>query len=120
LFILLLRPNSILIQLRKKNEGPSKYKSIKKTKTNIGYKSNRKAKNRNSDIKKIDPGNPRKTKQFSRDIKNNLGHIKFTPFNSVISLVLNFLFIESTNRNELVDKNAWLINIQNPAKKIPV
>ena len=60
----------------------------------------------------IDPGNPKNTKQFMRATKNNLGHKKFKPLISVISLVLNLRPIASTKRNEFVDSNAWLISIQ--------
>ena len=60
----------------------------------------------------MEPGKPRNIKQLTKLIKNNLGHKKLTPLISVISLVLNLLFIASTNKKELVDKRAWLINIQ--------
>jgi hypothetical protein len=63
-------------------------------------------------MKNIEPGNPRKIKQFIKLIKNNLGQRKFIPLISVINLVLNRLLIASTKRKELVDKRAWLISIQ--------
>ena len=56
-------------------------------------------------------------KKISRLIKHNknsLGHKKFKPLTSVINLVLNRRAIASTNKNELVDRSAWLINIQKP------
>lgn len=85
----------------------------------IGCKSKKNVKNRNSAIKKIDPGNPKKIKQFAKLIKNNLGHKKFTPLISVTKRVLNRRLIASTNRNELVDKRAWLINIQKLDNRSP-
>jgi hypothetical protein len=57
-------------------------------------------------MKKIEPGNPKKIKQFIRQIKNNLGHKKLIPLISVINLVLNRLLIASTNKNEFVDNKA--------------
>jgi hypothetical protein len=106
------KPNKVFIQLRKKKVGPNKYKSINKNKHKIGNKSKKKLKNKNSAIKKIEPGNPKKTKQLSKLIKNNLGHRKLTPLTSVIKRVLNLRLIASTSKKELVDKRAWLINIQ--------
>jgi len=106
------RPNKTFTQLLKKKVGPSKYNKIIRKIQRRGNKSKKKLKNKNSAIKKIDPGNPRKIKQFIKLIKNNLGHKKFTPLISVINLVLNLRLIESTRRKELVDKRAWLINIQ--------
>jgi len=79
---------------------------------NIGNKSKKKLKNKNSAIKKIEPGNPKKTNKFIKLNRNNLGHKKLTPLISVIKRVLNRRFIASTNKNELVDKRAWLINMQ--------
>lgn len=55
-------------------------------------------------------------REFIKAIKNNFGHKKFIPLISVISLVLKRRFIESTNKKELVDNSAWLINIQKPDK----
>lgn len=63
-------------------------------------------------MKKIDPGKPKNTKLFKRIAKNSLGHRKFKPLISVISLVLNLRVTASTNKNEFVDKKAWLISIQ--------
>jgi hypothetical protein len=57
-------------------------------------------------MKKIEPGKPKKIKQLIKLIKNNLGHKKLIPLISVISRVLNRRLIASTNKNELVDKNA--------------
>jgi hypothetical protein len=106
------KPNNTFIQLRKKKVGPNKYKRISKNKHKIGNKSKKKLKNKNSAINKMDPGNPKKTKQLTKLIKNNFGHKKFTPLISVISRVLNRRLIASTSRNEFVDKRAWLINMQ--------
>lgn len=100
------KPNKTFIQLRKKKVGPNKYSKQIKNKHKIGNKSKKKLKNKNSAIKKIEPGNPKKTKQFIKLIKNNLGHKKFTPLISVISRVLNRLLMASTNKKELVDNRA--------------
>jgi len=54
----------------------------------------------------IDPGKPKKTKQFKRLTKNNLGHKKFIPLISVINRVLKRLPIASTNKNEFVESKA--------------
>ena len=69
-------------------------------------------KNRNSETKKIEPGKPRNINRFNRETKNNFGQRKFTPLISVSKRVLNRLAIASTRRKELVDKRAWLINMQ--------
>lgn len=73
---------------------------------NAGNISKKKLKKRNSAIKKIEPGNPRKIRQFSRLTKNNLGHKKLIPLISVIKRVLKRLFIASTNKKEFVDNKA--------------
>jgi hypothetical protein len=49
---------------------------------------------------------------FNKATKNSLGHKKFKPLISVISLVLNRLATASTNKNEFVDNKAWLISIE--------
>jgi len=69
-------------------------------------------KNKNSAIKKIEPGNPKNIKQLIKLIKNSLGHKKLIALISVIKRVLKRLFIASTSKKELVDNKAWLINIQ--------
>lgn len=92
--------------------GANKYNNIIKKKERSGYKSKKKLKNKNSDIKKIVPGKPKKTKQFASIKRKSLGHKKFIELISVINRVLNRLFIASTSKKELVDKRAWLINIQ--------
>lgn len=71
-----------------------------------GNKSKKKLKNKNSAIKKMEPGKPKKIKQFTKLIKNNLGHKKLIPLISVIKRVLKRLFIASTKRKEFVDKSA--------------
>ena len=96
--------------------GAKKYNKSTKYKDNIGNKSKKKTKNKNSAIKKIDPGKPKNIKQFVKEIKNNLGHKKFIPLISVINRVLKRRLIASTNRKEFVDNKAWLINIQKFAK----
>jgi hypothetical protein len=85
-----------------------------------GNKSNKKLKNKTSAIKKIDPGNPKKINKFNKISKNNLGVRKLSPLISVTKRVLKRLLMASTNKNEFVDKNAWLISIQKPAKNKPV
>ena len=92
--------------------GPNKYNKIIKKILKTGKISKKKLKNKNSAIKKIDPGKPKKTKQFKKLTKNSFGHIKFIPLISVISLVLNLLLIASTSKNEFVERSAWLISIQ--------
>ena len=67
-------PNITFNQDLKKKVGPIKYKNDNKNKANIGKKSKKKEKNRNSATKKIEPGKPRNTKVFKSIVKNNLGH----------------------------------------------
>lgn len=110
--ILTDKPKRTFIQLRKKKVGANKYKSIIKKIDKSGNKSQKKVKNKNSAIKKIVPGNPKKIKQFTKLIKKSLGHKKLSPLISVINRVLKRLFIASTSKNEFVDNNAWLISIQ--------
>jgi hypothetical protein len=86
--------------------GPRRYKKIIKKIHKRGNKSKKKLKKRNSAIKKIEPGKPRKIKQLIKLNKNSLGHKKLTPLISVISLVLKRRLIASTNKNELVDRSA--------------
>lgn len=105
-------PNITFIQDLKKNVGPSKYKNTKINNVSNGNKSKKKLKNRNSETKNIDPGNPRNIKLFSKVIKNNLGHRKLIPLISVNKRVLNLRAIASTNKNELVESKACAIIIQ--------
>jgi hypothetical protein len=105
-------PNNTFIQLLKKNVGPNRYNSIINNKQSKGKRSKKKLKNSISATNIIEPGKPKKTKQFIKPIKNNLGHKKFIPLISVISRVLNLRPIASTNKKELVDNKAWLISIQ--------
>jgi hypothetical protein len=86
--------------------GTSKYNKIISVKHKFGNKSKKKLKNNTSAIKKIEPGNPKKTSKFIKDSKNNLGHRKLIPLISVINGVLKRRLIASTSRNELVDKSA--------------
>lgn len=106
------KPNIAFIQDLKKNVGANKYKNINKNSDISGNKSKKKVKNRNSETKKIDPGNPKKIRVFKSIARNNLGHIKFNPLISVIKRVLNLLATASTSKNELVESKAWLIIIQ--------
>jgi len=100
------KPNSAFIQDLKKKVGPNKYKNTNKNTAKTGKRSMKKEKNKNSETKKIEPGNPKKISVLSSAHKNNLGHKKFIPLISVISLVLNLLAIASTNKKELVDNSA--------------
>jgi len=63
-------------------------------------------------MKKIEPGNPKNTRQFIKPAKNNFGHKKFIPLISVINRLLKRLLIASTNKKELEESSAWLINMQ--------
>jgi hypothetical protein len=100
------KPNIAFIQDLKKNVGANKYKNINKNSDISGNKSKKKVKNRNSETKKIDPGNPKKIRVFKSIARNNLGHIKFNPLISVIKRVLNLLATASTSKNELVESKA--------------
>jgi hypothetical protein len=100
------KPNITFIQERKKNVGPIRYKKTSKNIDSKGNKSKKKLKNKNSDTKNIDPGNPKKIKLFSNVIKKSFGHMKFSPLISVRSLVLNLRAMASTSRNELVESSA--------------
>ena len=78
----------------------------------MGTNQKKKLKKRISATNIIEPGKPKKISKFTKLIKNNLGHIKFTPLISVINRVLNLRPMASTNKNELVESSAWLISIQ--------
>lgn len=104
------------IHVLKKKVGPNKYSNTIKNKAKRGKRSKKKLKNKNSAIKKIVPGNPKKTKELAKITKNNLGQIKLIPLISVIRRVLKRRFIASTKKKELVDKRAWLISIQKLAR----
>jgi hypothetical protein len=106
------KPKSKLTHDLKKKVGPSKYKNRSNVRAKNGNKSRKKEKNKNSETKNIDPGNPKNIRRLTKDAKNNLGHKKFNPPNSVISLVLNRRPIASTNKNEFVESKAWAISIQ--------
>jgi abortive infection bacteriophage resistance protein len=71
---LLENPNSALTHDLKKNVGPMRYRNNNKTKARTGNKSMKNEKNRNSDTKKSEPGNPRKISKFVNEARNNLGH----------------------------------------------
>jgi hypothetical protein len=105
-------PKRAFIQLRKKKVGPNKYKNGIKNKHSSGKRSKKKLKNRTSAIKKIEPGNPKKTKQFARLTRKSFGDKKLIPLTSVIKRVLNRLLIASTNKKEFEDNNAWLMSMQ--------
>jgi hypothetical protein len=100
------KPNITFIQDLKKNVGPNKYKKTNKNIASKGNKSKKKLKNRNSDTKNIEPGNPKKIKLFNKIIRKSFGHRKLRPPISVNSLVLNRRAIASTNKNEFVERSA--------------
>lgn len=96
----------MFIHERKKKVGPNKYKNKSKKIVAVGNKSKKNEKNNISDIKKIEPGNPKKINTFNKIQRNNLGHRKFKPLISVIKRVLNLLATASTNKNEFVEIKA--------------
>lgn len=57
----------------KKKVGPSRYKKTIKNKVHNGNKSRKNEKNKISETKKIEPGNPKKMSIFNRTSKNNFG-----------------------------------------------
>jgi hypothetical protein len=69
------KPNIIFIQERKKKVGPTKYRKKSKNKAHTGNRSKKKEKNSTSDIKNIEPGNPKKSSILSSTSKNSLGQI---------------------------------------------
>jgi len=54
--------------------GPIKYRNDIRKNANIGKKSKKNEKNKNSATKKIEPGKPKNTKVFSSMDKKSLGH----------------------------------------------
>lgn len=100
------KPNIMFIHDLKKKVGPNKYKKISKKIVAVGNRSKKKEKNNISDIKKIEPGKPRKIRTFSNIQRKSLGHKKFIPLISVIKRVLNRLATASTNKNEFVEIKA--------------
>jgi hypothetical protein len=54
--------------------GPIKYRKDIRNRANTGKKSRKKEKNRNSAIKNIEPGKPKKTKVFSNITRKSFGH----------------------------------------------
>ena len=105
-------PKSMFTHERKNIVGANRYRSKINHKESKGYRSKKNEKKSISATNMIDPGNPRKTNKFSKLTKKSFGHIKFTPFISVIKRVLNRRPTLSTSKNEFVDNKAWLINIQ--------
>jgi len=99
-------PNITFNQLLKKNVGPNKYSNNINKKHNNGNKSKKKLKNKNSATKKIEPGNPKKTREFIKMSKKSFGHRKLIPLISVMRRVLNRRLTASTRRKEFVDNNA--------------
>jgi hypothetical protein len=68
------KPNITFSQDRKKKVGPIRYKNDIKKNANMGKKSRKKEKNKNSATKNIEPGKPRKTRVFNNIIKKSFGH----------------------------------------------
>jgi hypothetical protein len=110
-------PNIIFIHDLKKKVGPIKYKNTSRNRAPVGKRSKKNEKNKISEIKNIDPGNPRKIKILSNVTRKSLGHKKLSPLISVINLVLKRRAMASTRRNELVDINAWLMSIAKLASR---
>lgn len=106
------KPNMTFIHDLKKKVGPSKYKNINRNIDSSGNRSKKKLKNKNSETKNMEPGKPKNIKLLSSVIRKSFGHIKLIPLISVSNRVLNLRAIASTNKKELVDNSAWLINIQ--------
>lgn len=100
------KPNKAFIQDLKKKVGPSKYKNTNRNIESKGNKSIKNEKNKNSDTKNIEPGKPRNIRVFNNAHRKSLGHKKFIPLISVISLVLKRLAIASTSKKELVESSA--------------
>ena len=100
------KPIIAFIQLRKKKVGAIKYSSTSKKKDSNGNRSKKKEKKRNSAIKKIEPGKPKKTKEFAKITKKSLGHKKLIPLISVIRRVLKRRLTASTSKKEFVDNSA--------------
>jgi hypothetical protein len=86
--------------------GPIKYRKTSKNIASRGKRSKKNEKNKNSAMKNIEPGKPKKIKQFSSMAKNSLGHRKLIPLTSVKRRVLNLRATASTNKNELVESKA--------------
>lgn len=107
-------PKRALTQVLKTNVGAIRYNKTTRKRHNAGNRSNRKVKNKISETNIIEPGNPKKTNKLTKLTRKSFGHKKFIPLISVISRVLKRLDMASTNKNELVDRRAWLISIQNP------
>jgi hypothetical protein len=69
------KPNIMFIHDLKKKVGPNKYKKNIRKMAAAGNKSKKNEKNKISEMKKIDPGNPKNIRIFSSVTKNNFGHI---------------------------------------------
>jgi hypothetical protein len=96
--------------------GTIRYNITKRITDKDGKKSKINEKKSTSAMKNNDPGNPKKISKLISTRINNL--VLNNPIEdiSVINLVLNLLFIQSTNKKKFVDKKAWLTNIQKPAR----
>lgn len=68
------QPNITFSQERKKKVGPIRYKNDIKKNANIGKKSKKNEKKRNSATKNIEPGKPRNTSVLRSIVRNSLGH----------------------------------------------
>ena len=67
------KPNIIFIHDLKKKVGPSKYKKTTRNRVHNGNRSKKNEKNKISETKKIEPGNPKKISIFSKTNKNSFG-----------------------------------------------
>ena len=68
------KPNITFNHDLKKKVGPIRYKNDIRNSANIGKKSKKNEKNKNSATKNIEPGNPKKTNVLRSIAKNSLGH----------------------------------------------
>jgi hypothetical protein len=68
-------PNIIFIHDLKKNVGPNKYKKKRRNIAAAGNKSIKNEKNKISETKKIDPGNPRNINMLRRVTRKSFGHM---------------------------------------------
>jgi len=106
LFKVYENPNITLNHDLKKKVGTSKYNSTKSRRVINGKRSNENAKNKTSEIKNNEPGNPKKTNELTSIARKSFGHNILSPLISVIKRVLKRRVIASTNKKALVDNSA--------------
>ena len=68
------KPNIIFIQDLKKKVGPIRYRNTSRNRVHAGNKSKKKEKNKISETKNIEPGNPKNINIFNKTNKKSLGH----------------------------------------------